>query len=267
MTEAEWLECEAMTEQDWFSCTEPQQMVKFLREGGTGSERKCRLFACASARRIWHLLADQRLGEAIAVSERHADGRATDRDLGAAVGAAHRARRKRDDAWRAAYDAARYRPGRGFSNADSAVLYAISAVGSAVVPVVPPTAVSYFEGDRLVTEEIPMSPARAAWNAAVASEKAAQAVLLRDVFGALFHPVPIDPAWLAWNDGTVVKLAQAAYEHRDLPSGHLDTTRLGILADALEEAGCSAPDILGHLRGPGPHVRGCWAVDLLLGKE
>jgi hypothetical protein len=50
-------------------------------------------------------------------------------------------------------------------------------------------------------------------------------------------------------------------------AGTLDTSRLAVLADALEDAGCDRADILGHLRGPGPHVRGCWAVDLLLGKE
>jgi hypothetical protein len=64
----------------------------------------------------------------------------------------------------------------------------------------------------------------------------------------------------------VVALAQAAYDHRTLPSG-LDRTTLAVLADALEEAGCTDPDLLIHLRGPGPHVRGCWALDLLLGKE
>jgi hypothetical protein len=52
-----------------------------------------------------------------------------------------------------------------------------------------------------------------------------------------------------------------------LPSGHLDTSRLLVLADSLEEAGCTDADILGHLRGTGPHVRGCWLVDLLLAKE
>jgi hypothetical protein len=71
----------------------------------------------------------------------------------------------------------------------------------------------------------------------------------------------------AWNGGTVVKLAQAAYEESDLPSGTLDTTRLAILADALEEAGCADAEILGHLRGPRPHVLGCWAVDLIVGKQ
>jgi hypothetical protein len=65
----------------------------------------------------------------------------------------------------------------------------------------------------------------------------------------------------------VVKLAQAAYDRRLLPSGELDRVRLAVLADALEVSGCMDADMLGHLREPGPHVRGCFAVDLLLGKE
>jgi hypothetical protein len=64
----------------------------------------------------------------------------------------------------------------------------------------------------------------------------------------------------------VVALAQAAYEQRELPAGTLDMARLAVLADALEDAGCTDADLLSHLRGPGPHVRGCWAVDLILGK-
>ncbi|MBY0232978.1 MAG: hypothetical protein K2W96_27165 [Gemmataceae bacterium] len=64
----------------------------------------------------------------------------------------------------------------------------------------------------------------------------------------------------------VLSLAQTAYEERDLPSGHLDNTRLAVLSDALEEAGCDDAEILSHLRSPGPHVRGCWALDLVLGK-
>jgi hypothetical protein len=65
----------------------------------------------------------------------------------------------------------------------------------------------------------------------------------------------------------VVTPAQAAYEERALPAGVLGPARLGVLADALEDAGSPDTDLLGHLRGPGPHARGCWAVDLLLGKE
>jgi hypothetical protein len=80
---------------------------------------------------------------------------------------------------------------------------------------------------------------------------------VRDIFGNLFRPVTIDPAWLS---ATVTQLAQAIYQE-------LAFDRLPILADSLEEAGCTEVAILEHLRGPGPHVRGCWVVDLLLGKE
>jgi hypothetical protein len=64
----------------------------------------------------------------------------------------------------------------------------------------------------------------------------------------------------------VVALARAAYDQRELPAGTLDPARLAVQADALEEAGCTDADILNHCRRPGVHVRGCWAVDLLLGK-
>ena len=70
----------------------------------------------------------------------------------------------------------------------------------------------------------------------------------------------VAPSWPAWKDGTVSKLAQGIYEDRAF--GHLP-----VLADALEDAGCADADILGHLRGAGPHVRGCWALDLALGKQ
>jgi hypothetical protein len=83
---------------------------------------------------------------------------------------------------------------------------------------------------------------------------------IREVFCNPVRTLTVDPAWLTWGDGIVVRLARAAYDERrfdDLP----------ILADALEDAGCADAELLGHLRGPGPHVRGCWAVTLLLGKE
>jgi hypothetical protein len=87
-----------------------------------------------------------------------------------------------------------------------------------------------------------------------------QAAFLRDLFGNPFRPVPVDPAWLAWERGTIPKLAEEIYEERAFD-------RLPVLADALEDSGCTNPDILSHLRGPGPHVRGCWVLDLLLGKS
>ena len=88
--------------------------------------------------------------------------------------------------------------------------------------------------------------------------------LVRDIFGNPFRPVPLNPAW---RTPTVTAVATAAYEERHLPAGTLAPERLAVLADALEDVGCDSADILSHLRGSGPHVRGCWVVDLLLGKE
>jgi hypothetical protein len=87
-----------------------------------------------------------------------------------------------------------------------------------------------------------------------------QCDLLREIVGNPWRPVAVEPVWLSWNGGAVPMLAQGIYDERAFD-------RLPILADALEDAGCSDRDILDHCRGPGPHVRGCWAVDLLLGKE
>ncbi len=81
--------------------------------------------------------------------------------------------------------------------------------------------------------------------------------ILREIFGNPFHPVSLDPAWLT---GTAIALATGIYDDHAFD-------RLPILADALQEAGCNSDDLLNHLRGPGPHVRGCWALDLVLGKE
>jgi len=85
--------------------------------------------------------------------------------------------------------------------------------------------------------------------------------LVRDLFGPLpFRPVPLDPSWLAWNTGTVAAVAGHIYAGRSFHA-------LPALADALQDAGCDNEDILGHCRSGGDHVRGCWVVDLLLGRE
>jgi hypothetical protein len=84
--------------------------------------------------------------------------------------------------------------------------------------------------------------------------------LLRDVAGNPIRPVKVVPAWLKANAGAVPAIARAIYEERAFD-------RLPILGDALEDAGCHNSDLLAHCRGPGPHVLGCWAVDLLLGKS
>ena len=71
----------------------------------------------------------------------------------------------------------------------------------------------------------------------------------------------------AWRTPDVTALAKAAYEDQELPSGRLDNERLGVLADAVEEAGCTDAALLARLRAAHAHVRGCWALDVVLGKE
>jgi hypothetical protein len=87
---------------------------------------------------------------------------------------------------------------------------------------------------------------------------------LRDIFGFVFHEGAVSPTC---RSPTVLSLAEMAYQERDLPVGHLALERLAVLADALEEAGCADPALLEHLRLPGPHVRGCWALDAVLTRE
>ena len=88
-------------------------------------------------------------------------------------------------------------------------------------------------------------------------ERDQQLLLVRCIFGNPFRPVMLDPRWLS---STVLDLARTIYDERVFE-------RMPILADALMDAGCDSDEIINHCRGTGPHVRGCWVVDLILGKE
>ncbi len=84
--------------------------------------------------------------------------------------------------------------------------------------------------------------------------------VLRCIFGNPFRSAFVASSWLTRHNGLLVSIARQMYESRNF-------TDMPILADALEEAGCTNADILNHCRQPGEHVRGCWVIDLLLGKE
>jgi hypothetical protein len=99
------------------------------------------------------------------------------------------------------------------------------------------------------------------WDEATKRESKEQALLLHCVFGNPFRPIPLNEKWFT---AEIKGLARQTYENRCLPAGTLDSTQMHVLADALEEAGCTNQDMLGHCRGPGPHVRGCWVIDLVL---
>src|SRR5581483_8318470 len=94
----------------------------------------------------------------------------------------------------------------------------------------------------------------------VEREQAAVAGLVREVFGSPVRPARLDPSRLRWHDGTIPRIAQGIYEERAFD-------RLPVLHDALLDAGCDDEAILAHCRGAGLHVRGCWVIDLILGKS
>jgi hypothetical protein len=236
-----------MTEQDWQRCTAPQKMLEFLQGSGKLSERKARLFGVACSRRIWHLMVDERSRRSIDVAEQFADGAAGKESLAKARDDGQSAHSEALSAVRGgnacfnlsaswiAYRVARTKAARGAQDAIDFCPFAVSGV-----------------------------PRQAA-NQTHLAELRALADMLRDILGPLpFRPVALDPAWLT---PSVVKLAQVAFDKRELPSGHLAAERLANLANSLEEAGCHDVEILGHLRGPRPHFRGCWVVDAVLAKS
>jgi hypothetical protein len=225
-----------MTEAEWLACADPRKMLEHLRV--QASDRKLRLFACACCRRAWHLLADERSREAVLTGERIADGVAWGNELTAARREAAAAVRQ---VWRGAP--------AGTAEKRARLAQAASAT------------VRRGGGWEAAS-------AAAAWAGTSARcTGEVQCHLLREVLGNPFRPrPPLAPAVLPWQGGLAVRMAVTIYDHPHLPEGTLDGASLAVLADALDEAGCTDPDIPAHCRQPGPHVRGCWAIDLLLGK-
>jgi hypothetical protein len=232
---------DAVTEEEWLASSDPRAMLDHVWRCGRSSDRVRRLLAVACCRRVWHLFTDERCCRAIEVAERFADGQAEVEEL-----------RDADEGTRGA-------------TCDSAVVMVAYRVARPAAAHGPRDAIGLLPQAASSTVPGPAPNRRQVAERVGQAEHAGQADLLRCLFGPWpFRPPALDPFVLAWNGGVVRSLAQAAYNERQLPSGHLDPDRLLILADALEEAGADA-EVLAHLRGPGPHVRGCWAVDLVLG--
>lgn len=275
-----------MTEAEWLACLDPAAMLRLRRtdccgclwvDNGDGtvslcggqkpcgqcdngpilpytpfSDRKLRLFACACCRVIWDQIQDGRSRQAVEVAERFADGIAGEVAL-------------------------------MYARAEAMEASAVNGINASVclkltqIEDLPDVAwavsvlaknVTVFKNDGTGETYRPCS-------------SLVQSAILRRIVGNPFRPVTFDPAY---RTEQVLNLALAAYEER-LPDGRLDPDRLAVLSDALEDAGCADEAILRHLRGEelapmahmphlgwwrplrGPHWRGCWAVDLLLGKE
>jgi hypothetical protein len=237
-----------MTEAEWLVSGDPEAMVEYVvprRRGAAArvSDRKARLFEVACCRRVWGLIPDGVAREAVLVAERYADGRASDRER-------------------------RHAANRAAEGAGPEELPAINAGHAALLTTKKTCGKNFYYGGAPAAVAYAASPRGPAfrldvYQAALRGEREAQSGLARCVFGNPFRPVSFDPAW---RTADVTALVASAYEERLMPSGELDPHRLSILADALEEVGASE-EVVAHLRSPEVHVRGCWAVDLCLGRS
>lgn len=238
-----------MTPEKWNQSDVPGKL-RFLQ--GRTSARKFRLFACACCRRIWHLFTNDSVRTAVEVAERFTDGLASEADLIAA----HQEIEEMYSDWF---------PEGFISTASSPVYHSVLAAmaastdpttssmnrGTFADPMAHPAFVAYYGARNAVTTAGALKPL---------------ADVLLDMVGDPFVPVTIAPSLLQWKNGVIMELARSAYEQRLLPQGTLDNSMLAVLADALEEAG-AGPELVDHLRLPDwQHYRGCWALDLMLGK-
>ncbi len=232
-----------MDEAKWHNSRDPRLLYAHARRVALpvykSGRRKLRLYACACCRRVWDLLGEE-ARTAVEVAERFADDQATLAELRQASAAARQA----------AHALYRGAPAKSLRGARlSAQFAAYHASGHSITGQGGQAALYARTAEARAAEKQPAAP----------SPALSQCELLRDIIGNPFRPVRADPAWLRWSDGTVMKMARALYEERGFE-------RLPVLADALEDAGCAEEALLAHLRGPGPHARGCWALDLLRGE-
>jgi hypothetical protein len=230
-----------MNEVDWQAGLDPAAMLAYL--DGKVSDRKLRLFACACVRRYWHLLRYQVPRDTVALAERYAEGQVEEAEL----------------------DPARQNAEMSAMDAPFNEQYAYQAAAATLLD---PAA----EAARQACEHIRQQAVRDAANEAAPFENEARinaeasraecrglGALLHEVFGNPFRPVTVDRSWLSVSGGAgaaILRVVDEESRFEELP----------YLGDALEDAGCRDDNLLRHLREPNGHVRGCWAVDLLLGR-
>jgi hypothetical protein len=278
-----------MTEAQWLACTNPLALLRFLPATGGAMPRKLRLFTIACCRRAAFRQLDE-LGQFVLasledfaadmyglrgagyfdaqcqpvldVAERYADGLATEQELQGASGIAAQENEKagrllqhtmmaQANHWvmfaanaATAVTAAAYHAATPEVNAEKAIVAAAAFIG-------------YVAGAWAAKQTDSATAGKEAMDAAEIAERGVQCGLFRDVFGNLFWSHDPD---LACRTPPVASLAQVIYDGRTFD-------RLVELSGVLDEAGCIDPVIVSHCRAPGPHVRGCWVLDLILSKD
>jgi hypothetical protein len=229
-----------MTEKEWLKCSDPTSMLEFLRE--RISDRQIRLFLCGCARQIWHLLLFDNCKAAVVAAEQFADGQIAGEVL---AEAAQKAKTilATQEAWPT-----------GIHYAMTAVVESTQSMRDADGEFI---SFSRFANESAALAKACGPQSKPDFRKQVKRARAEQCFLLRDICGDPFHPVTLDPRW---QTSTVIDLGKAMYDERAFD-------RMPILADALMDAGCDSEEIIAHCRSEGPHVRGCWVVDLLLAKQ
>jgi hypothetical protein len=234
-----------MNQKQWLASTDPQAMLDYLEEHT--SDQKLRLFAVACCRRFWaHIAQDEASRQAVDVAERFADGAATVEECRRAASAI---------------------PSTWWTSGSDPVLRAVRETAGATVRRFAGAAATDACHKAFLlagcvagaeAEERGLSTAKttAAERLAMTAERQRQVASIRCLFGNPFAPVAREANWLT---SDVLALARGVSDEKAF-------ARMPILADALQDAGCDNEDVLNHLRHGAEHVRGCWVLDLILGK-
>jgi hypothetical protein len=224
--------------EEWLTTPDHGLMLDFLRLNNA-SKRKVLLFLCACCRGVWSLFTDPRSRRAVEAVELYLDGAVGAAEVEAAAAAACRAVLDSDQP-------------QGLSLMASRVAHRLTLQSPWGVAV--EVAADLFHTSwRLERFRLTKT-----WSGARCRRVFDVTNYLRDLFGpAPFGPAGRGPAWRPSGEGLVVRMARAIDRERDYAS-------MPILADALEETGCTDPAILRHCRREEGHVRGCWLIDWLL---
>ncbi len=232
-----------MTENEWFACENPERLIQFLRDNRRANRtkagrRRMRLFACACCRTIWDML-DSHARHAVTATEAFADDiiektEHNNAGIRAGLAAAHK--------WQIAWDTANL-------DAQHQATILWRAARAAELAADPQVVITSVAGSIIARDISPRGESH---------EHHVQIAFVRDIFGNPFREIAFSQDWRSTD---AVAIARTMYDSRDFGA-------MPILADALQDAGCDNEDILTHCRDTTrTHVRGCWVVDLVLGKE
>lgn len=250
------LELERMTEQEWLTSTDPHicYELQFVttdespsKRMSQPSSRKLRLFACACCRRIWNLLTSDWAKECVLVAEAYCDGSTSEAELKAAFVKAPESLLRLGGWHLGGGGPIRVAEAAAAVGGDRST-WALVAARDLCAP-----------DDGMPRTELPRGSRKYSPDQEHLDpvERAAQAKLLRDIYGNPFRPTTFESSWRTQE---VAAIAQQMYESRDFSA-------MPILSDALLAAGCEDEKIISHCRSNDPHVRGCWVVDLVLEKH